>query len=89
MPTVAETFPGFDFTGWMLLAAPAGTPEPILRRVNRELDSILKEPALLDRLERMRFSTPGAGTLEETRDYVQGQHAAWGTLVKEIGLKPE
>ena len=64
VPTVAETFPGFDFTGWMLLAAPTGTPEPILRRVNREMDSILKEPALLDRLERMRFSTPGAGTLE-------------------------
>ena len=89
VPTVAETFPGFDFTGWMLLAAPAGTPEPILRRVNRELDSILKEPAILDRVEHMRFSTTGAGTLEETRDYVQGQHAAWGTLVKEIGLKPE
>jgi tripartite-type tricarboxylate transporter receptor subunit TctC len=89
VPTVAETFPGFDFTGWMLLAAPTGTSEPILRRVNRELDSILKEPALLERLERMRFSTPGAGTLEETRDYVQAQHAAWGTLVKEIGLQPE
>ena len=89
VPTIAETFPGFDFTGWMLLAAPADTPEPVIARVNREMDGILKEPALLERLARMNFSTPGAGTVRQAGDYVAAQHAAWGTLVKEIGLQPE
>jgi tripartite-type tricarboxylate transporter receptor subunit TctC len=89
VPTIAETFAGFDFTGWMLLAAPTGTPEPVIARINHELDGILKEPALLERLKRMHFSTPGAGTVQQTRDYVDGQHKAWGTLVKEIGVQPE
>jgi len=47
------------------------------------------DPALQERLAKMNFSTPGAGTLQQARDYVNGQHAAWGTLVKEIGLQPE
>src|SRR5258708_1898749 len=47
VPTVAETFPGFDFTGWWVMAAPAGVPAAILERVNRELDGILKHPAVV------------------------------------------
>jgi tripartite-type tricarboxylate transporter receptor subunit TctC len=89
VPTIAETFPGFDFTGWMVLTAISGTPEPIVERVNREMDAIMKDPVLQERLTKMNFSTPGAGTLQQTLDYVNGQHAAWGTLVKEIGLQPE
>jgi tripartite-type tricarboxylate transporter receptor subunit TctC len=89
VPAIAETFPGFDFTGWMLLAAISGTPEPIIERVNREVNAIMKDPAILERLSKMNFSTPGGGTLREARDYVNGQHKAWGTLVKEIGLQPE
>jgi tripartite-type tricarboxylate transporter receptor subunit TctC len=89
VPTVAETFPGFDFTGWMLLAAISGTPEPIITRMNREVNAIMLEPSIQERLAKMNFSAPGAGTLQQARDYVNAQHAAWGTLVKEIGLEPE
>lgn len=89
VPTVAETFPGFDFPGWWLLAAPAATPASIVERMNREMDAVLKEPAVLERLRRMGFATSGATTPKETRDYVLAQYAAWGKMVKEIGLKPE
>ena len=89
VPTVAETFPGFDFPGWWLLAAPTGTPAEVIARMNREMDAVLKDEAVLKRLRGMGFSTSGATTPEATRDYVLAQHAAWGTLVKEIGLKPE
>jgi tripartite-type tricarboxylate transporter receptor subunit TctC len=89
VPTIAETFPGFDFTGWMLLTAISGTPEPIIARMNREVNAIMQEPSILERLAKMNFSTPGAGTVQQARDYVNAQHAAWGTLVKEVGLEPE
>jgi len=89
VPTVAEIFPGFDFTGWMLLAAISGTPEPIIARMNREVNVIMQEPSIQERLAKMNFSAPGPGTLQQARDYVNAQHAAWGTLVKEIGLEPE
>ena len=38
VPAVAETFPGFDFAGWWVLAAPTGVPADIVARVNREMD---------------------------------------------------
>jgi tripartite-type tricarboxylate transporter receptor subunit TctC len=87
--TVAETFPGFDFAGWWVLAAPAGVPAPILERVNRELDAILKSPDVVERLRNIGFLSRGGGTMQQTRDYVQAQYLAWGKLVKEIGLQPE
>jgi hypothetical protein len=37
----------------------------------------------------MGFVPYGGGTLKQTQDYIDTQHAAWATLVKEIGLQPE
>jgi tripartite-type tricarboxylate transporter receptor subunit TctC len=89
LPTVAETFAGFDFTGWWALAAPTGVPAPIIARVNREMDGIMKDAAVVGRLKNAGFISRGGGTLQEVRGYVQAQHAAWGKLVHEIGLTPE
>jgi tripartite-type tricarboxylate transporter receptor subunit TctC len=89
VPTVGETFPGFDFTGWMALAAPTGTPSDVLGRLNREMDVILKDAAVVNRLRDIGFVTDGAGTLQQARDYVLAQYEAWGKLVHEIGLQPE
>jgi tripartite-type tricarboxylate transporter receptor subunit TctC len=86
---VSETFPGFDFAGWWVLAAPTGVPAPVLQRVNTELAGILKDPAVVDKMTNVGFISRGGGTMQETRAYVEGQHKAWGTLVKEIGLQPE
>ena len=72
-----------------MLAAPTGVPADIIARVNREMDGIMKDPEVIGRLETAGFKTRGGGTLKEVNDFVQGQHAAWGTLVKEIGLQPE
>src|SRR5262245_28721639 len=63
--TVAETFPGFDFTGWWVLAAPTGVPAPILQRVNRELDVILKDPAVVERMGKAGFTSRGGGTMQQ------------------------
>src|SRR5262249_32643734 len=73
VPTIAETFPGFDFTGWMLLAAISGTPEPIITRMNREVNAIMQEPSIQERLAKMYFSIPGTGTVQQAGDYVRGQ----------------
>jgi tripartite-type tricarboxylate transporter receptor subunit TctC len=89
VPTVAETFPGFDFAGWFVLAAPTGVPEPILTRVNRDMAAIMTDPTIVKRLGDVGYISHGGGTLKQVRDYVQAQHAAWGTLVREIGLQPE
>lgn len=89
VPAVAETFPGFDFAGWWVLAAPTGVPAEVVTRVNREMGVIMNDPEVIEKLQNAGFRTRGGGTLKEVNDFVQGQHVAWGTLVKEIGLTPE
>jgi len=89
VPAIAETYPGFDFTGWQLLAAPTGTPTDILTRMNKEVDAALHDPAVLAKVRKMGFDIPGAGSLKQVQDYVNNQYATWGKVVREIGVKPE
>ena len=86
---VSETFPGFDFAGWFALAAPTGVPPPIIERMHKEVNAILQDAAVSGKLKTMSFAPYSGGTLKETQDYIQVQHAAWGKLVQEIGLQPE
>ncbi len=89
LPAIAETFPGFDLTGWMAISAPTGTPAAIIERMNRAMDAALKEPAMVKRLADIGFFTDGAGTLAEAAAYVKAQHEAWGKIIPAIGIKPE
>jgi tripartite-type tricarboxylate transporter receptor subunit TctC len=89
VPAIAETFPGFDFTGWQLLAAPTATPADVLARMNKEVDASMRDPAVLAKVRKMGFDIPDAGTLKQAQDYVNQQHALWGKVVREIGVKPE
>jgi tripartite-type tricarboxylate transporter receptor subunit TctC len=89
VPTVAELFPGFDFSGWWLLAAPTGTPPDIITRMNHEMDKALRDDVIVKRMRSMGFQTFGSGSVKEAQDYVNRQHEMWGHLVKEIGIKPE
>jgi tripartite-type tricarboxylate transporter receptor subunit TctC len=89
VPTVAETFPGFHFTGWMALVAPTGTPAEAVQKVNREMQSILNDASIVKRLRDIGFFTDGAGTPETTGQFIKMQYEAWGKVVREIGLQPE
>ena len=57
MQAVAETFPGFDFAGWWVLAAPTGVPSGIVERVNKEMGVILNEPEVIERMNNMGFAS--------------------------------
>jgi tripartite-type tricarboxylate transporter receptor subunit TctC len=50
MPAIAETVPGYHFTGWFGLVAPAGTPKAVVDRLSQELTAVLKTPATRDTL---------------------------------------
>ncbi len=86
---IAQTYPGFDFIGWFVLAAPAGTPPAVVQKLNRELDAVLKDPDVAERMQKAGFYSDGAGTPEQAAAYVRAQYDAWGKVVKEIGLEKE
>jgi tripartite-type tricarboxylate transporter receptor subunit TctC len=87
--TIAETFPGFEFVGWFVLAAPAGTPRDIVSRLNHEMDRILSSPDLIKRLGELGFYVDGAYTPEAVTEFVRGQRDKWGEIVRAIGIEPE
>ena len=89
VPTVAETFPGFEFTGWFAIVAPAGTPAEAIRRMNQELDVALKDATLVERMRAISFFTDGALTPEATGEFIRAEYARWGRVVREIGVQPE
>jgi tripartite-type tricarboxylate transporter receptor subunit TctC len=89
VPTIAETYPGFEYIGWFALMAPAGTPAEVVQRVNREMDRVLKDPDTVQRLRDLGFYTEGAETPEILGEYIRAELAKWGRIVKEIGIQPE
>ncbi len=89
IPTLHELgVTGFDAGAWLGLVAPAGTPKPIVDKLNRELNAILDEPETQKRLLAM-----GAEILKSTPDefaaHIKSEHAKWGKLVREMGVKIE
>jgi tripartite-type tricarboxylate transporter receptor subunit TctC len=89
VPPVGDTFAGVEVIGWFIIAAPAGTPPEIVTRMNRELDKVLKDQTVVDKLATVGFFTEGAETPEATRDYVRSQYELWGKVARDIGLQPE
>ena len=89
VPTIAETYPGFDANGWFILVAPTGTPPEIVSRLNREMDRILKDPAIVARMRDLGSFTDGAGSVESVAAFVRNERDMWTRVVREIGIEPE
>jgi tripartite-type tricarboxylate transporter receptor subunit TctC len=75
--------PGFDVTSWQGLVAPAGLPEPILKRLNIEVVSILREPTTIERLHSFG-NEPAPSTPEEFRKRLADDIAKWTALADRI-----
>jgi tripartite-type tricarboxylate transporter receptor subunit TctC len=89
VPTAAESgLPGFEAVQYYGLAAPAGTPRPIIERLNRELRTILAADEMKKRLI-ADGSDPAPSTPEEYAANIQREEAKWSALVQKLGLKLE
>jgi tripartite-type tricarboxylate transporter receptor subunit TctC len=81
VPTIAETaVPGYLVTAWQGLMAPAGLPDPILRRLNAEVVATLKEPEVAERL-RMLGNDPRPTTPEQFKARMAADIAKWTAVV--------
>lgn len=89
VPTLAETYPGFEYAGWFALLAPAGTPAAIVQRVNRDMERVLADPDIAKRLYDLGLVNEGAGTPESLNEFLRAERDRWARLVKDIGLQPE
>lgn len=81
IPAVAETIPGFDVYGWVAMFAPAGTPKPIVDRLNAEVKKILGEPEIAKRLQDLTFEVI-ADSPDGLAERIRSEYAMWADVVK-------
>jgi tripartite-type tricarboxylate transporter receptor subunit TctC len=86
IPTVSESgIPGYEFTLWLALAAPAKTPEPVLLRLHNDLESALQSKRTRALLSEQSIEVT-AGTPKDLSDRISRDMATYATLIKKSGL---
>jgi tripartite-type tricarboxylate transporter receptor subunit TctC len=85
VPTIAETYPGFDCNTWFGLLAPAGTPPAIITRFNTELNRALSDSGVTQRLlDQGVETTPGSQAAFQR--LIQEETARWRKVIKTAGI---
>jgi tripartite-type tricarboxylate transporter receptor subunit TctC len=89
VPPLADAVPGFDLTSWNGIFGPAGMPPAVVDRLNRELQVVLADPEVHDKLTALGFQVWPSKTPGEFARYVEDQLKHWSGLIKQSGIKPE
>jgi len=86
LPAINETVPGVVSSGWIVLMAPSGTPEPIIRKANADLRKVVAMPEVIE-----RFQTLGTYTRDltpaETGEFIRGEEQLWCPIVRQVNQK--
>jgi tripartite-type tricarboxylate transporter receptor subunit TctC len=86
-PTIAESgLPGFDVTSWNGVLVPAGTPRPIIERLNAEFNKVLAMPEIRQAMLERGYE-PVGGDPARFSQHIRSETAKWGPVVKQIGLQ--
>ncbi|WP_237173340.1 Bug family tripartite tricarboxylate transporter substrate binding protein [Paracandidimonas lactea] len=82
VPTVAESgLPGFESYNWQGIIAPAGTPQPIIQKLNAAFNHILQKPEVKKAFDATGGQI-GGGTPEHFRDFIQSETKKWAEVIK-------
>jgi tripartite-type tricarboxylate transporter receptor subunit TctC len=89
VPTMTESaLPGFEFNSWFAIVAPAGTPGPIIARLNAEVLKALADPVVREQLVAQGL-TPRGSSPEELGTATKAQLAKYSALIGKLGIKAE
>jgi tripartite-type tricarboxylate transporter receptor subunit TctC len=89
VPTLASKLPGFDMVGWFAIVAPTGTPPAAIQRFSRDLDTVLRDKDVAERIHAAGPVTEGAGTPQQLATFLKSENDRWSAITKEIGILPE
>jgi tripartite-type tricarboxylate transporter receptor subunit TctC len=89
LPTIAESgVPGYEFTSWNGVHVTAGTPKPIINKIQAELVKVVALPDVKERMFGLGMEVAGS-TPEQLAALVKSDIAKWGTVIKEAGVRVE
>jgi len=86
LPTISDFYPGFETTSWVGLIAPAGTPRPVVDRLNGTLAKILAAPDIKERFD-VQSAEIVAGTPEQFGELIRSESAKWGKVIREKNIR--
>ena len=83
LPAINETVPGVVSSGWIVLMAPAGTPESVVQKVNADLRKVVAMPEVME-----RFQTLGTYTRDltpaQTGEFIRSEERLWWPVVRQV-----
>jgi tripartite-type tricarboxylate transporter receptor subunit TctC len=85
VPAVSETLKGFEATSWHGVFVPAGTPRPVVEKLNAEVRRIVELPEVKSKLTEIG-AVPSPMTPEEFVDFIKAERTKWEGVVKAAGL---
>jgi len=89
VPTMIEAgVPGFDYLSWLSFVAPAGTPHDVITKLNSEINRILQNPEVKEKLNSMGMN-PVGGTPEALGEHIKKQVDVWTKVIKVSGAKAD
>ena len=86
VPTVAETYPGFESGSWYGLVAPSGTPKEVVTRLHEAVSRAMQSPEAREKFV-AQGAEPLSGTPQEAAAYMRSEVAKWGKVVKASGAR--
>jgi len=91
IPTVAEAanLPDYELFAWFVLAAPAGTPAPVVTRLNQAVRAAAANPTLRERLGGTLGMALRPSTPEEAQAFVAAETVKWTNAIRAAGIEPE
>lgn len=89
VPTISESgVPGYEYVAWVGIAAPAATPRAIVAKLHADAAAVLRAPESREYFAG-HGAEPGGETPEAFAAFIRAEHAKWGQVVREAGIKPE
>jgi len=86
LPTIGETLPGFEATGWQGLFAPAGTPKPIIEKLAEEVNRIFLLPDVVNSLRKVG-GDPQPMRPSDFAQFIRTERVKWAEVVKSSGVR--
>ncbi len=86
VPTMSETLPGFESVAWYAIVAPPQTPKAIVDKINADLNAVLREPEVRDRLKKLSADIYG-GAVAKTAKYMHEEVDRWDNVIKAAHIK--
>jgi len=89
LPPFAEAagMADFDIVAWHILVARAGTPQPVVDRLNAEMKRIMAAPDMQEKIRNIGLIPHESPSVEGLRRYIKAETDKWGALVRQLGLE--